>query len=257
MKTFSPAFAALLAAALAAGQSLPPSPTASVGCEPHGDHWDCEGPASVTAVDTVTSTSVVATATNWHDDEEGTESLAPSPTESVGCEPHGDHWHCEGPASATTDAPAASTTSGHDDEDHAEGTGSLAPSPTESVGCEPHGDHWHCEGPASATTDAPAASTTSDHDEDHDDAEGTGSLAPSPTESVGCEPHGDHWHCDGPAETAAESGESSPSQTATGSGVSSPSQTADAEVDTAAAGELVLNKAVLAGALLAAIRLAL
>ncbi|RYP63147.1 hypothetical protein DL769_007058 [Monosporascus sp. CRB-8-3] len=196
MKTFSTAFAALLAAALAAAQSLPPSPTASVGCEPHGDHWHCEGPASVTAVDTVTSTSVVATTTSSHDHEEGTESLAPSPTESVGCEPHGDHWHCEGPASATTDAPAPSTTSDHDDEDH---------------------DH----------------------------AEGTGSLAPSPTESVGCEPHGDHWHCDGPAETATESGESSPSQTEV------------TEVDTAAAGELVLNRAVLAGGLLAAIRLAL
>ncbi|RYP27893.1 hypothetical protein DL767_007481 [Monosporascus sp. MG133] len=248
MKTFSPAFAALLAAALAAAQSLPPSPTASVGCEPHGDHWDCEGPASVTAVDTITSTSVVATASSWHDHEEGTESLAPSPTESVGCEPHGDHWHCEGPASATTGAPAASTTSDHDDEyhDHLESTGSLAPSPTESVGCEPHGDHWHCEGPAAATTDAPAASATSDNDdEDQDHAEGTGSLAPSPTESVGCEPHGDHWHCDGPAETATESD------------VSSPSQTEDAVVDTAAAGELVLNKAVLAGGLLAAIRLAL
>ncbi|RYP63292.1 hypothetical protein DL771_009363 [Monosporascus sp. 5C6A] len=201
MKTFSPAFAALLAAVLAAAQSLPPSPTASVGCEPHGDHWDCEGPASVTAVDTVTSTSVVAATTSSHDHEEG-------------------------------------------------GTESLAPSPTESVGCEPHGDHWHCEGPASATTDATAASTASDPgDEDHDDAEGTGSLAPSPTESVGCEPHGDHWHCDGPAETAVE--------TATESGEPSASQTGDAVVDTAAAGELVLNKAVLAGGLLAAVRLAL
>ncbi|RYO83403.1 hypothetical protein DL766_006818 [Monosporascus sp. MC13-8B] len=196
MKTFGPAFAALLAAALAAAQSLPPSPTASVGCEPHGDHWHCDGPASVTAVDTVTSTSVVATASDRHDHEEGTESLAPSPTESVGCEPHGDHWHCEGPASATTDAPAASTTPDHDDEDH---------------------DH----------------------------ASGTGSLAPSPTESVGCEPHGDHWHCDGPAETATESDEPSPSPTD------------DAPVETAAAGELVLNKAALAGGLLAAIRLAL
>ncbi|RYP67570.1 hypothetical protein DL770_008588 [Monosporascus sp. CRB-9-2] len=194
MKTFSHAFAALLAAALAAAQTLPPSPTASVGCEPHEDHWHCEGPATVTAVDTITSTSVVATATSSHDHEEGMESLPPSPTESVGCEPHGDHWHCEGAASATTDAPAASTTSDHADEDHAEGTGSLPPSPTESVGCEPHGDHWHC---------------------------------------------------DGPAETVTESAESTPSQTE------------DAVVDTAAAGELVLNKAMLAGGLLAAIRLAL
>lgn len=31
----------------------------------------------------------------------------------------------------------------------------------------------------------------------------TASIAPSPTESIGCEPHGDHWHCDGPAETSS------------------------------------------------------
>ena len=35
MKTFGPAITALIAAALAGAQSLPPSPTASVGCEPH------------------------------------------------------------------------------------------------------------------------------------------------------------------------------------------------------------------------------
>ena len=80
------------------------------------------------------------------------------------------------------------------------------PSPTESVGCEPHGDHWHCDGPAPTVgpstgsmgiqTSLPVTSTAS-HDHDHDDDDhhttGTGSLKPSPTESVGCEPHGDHW----------------------------------------------------------------
>lgn len=46
-----------------------------------------------------------------------------------------------------------------------------------------------------------------DHAFDHDDADkhlhstpivsgaATPSLKPSPTESVGCEAHGDHWHC--------------------------------------------------------------
>lgn len=65
---------------------------------------------------------------------------APSPTESVGCEPHGDHWHCE---AARTDAVAATSEADHDhDHDHSAGaTEALAPSPTESVGCEPHGDH--------------------------------------------------------------------------------------------------------------------
>lgn len=57
------------------------------------------------------------------------ETLAPSPTESTGCEPHGDHWHCEAARTA-------------EDHSHASGaTESLAPSPTESTGCEPHGDH--------------------------------------------------------------------------------------------------------------------
>ncbi|EXF79079.1 hypothetical protein CFIO01_06401 [Colletotrichum fioriniae PJ7] len=79
------------------------------------------------------------------------ESLAPSPTESVGCEPHGDHWHCEGARATTaaavsgttllTSVAAATTTATEDhdhdhdhDDDHSSGTGSLAPSPTESVG---------------------------------------------------------------------------------------------------------------------------
>ncbi|EGS17078.1 uncharacterized protein CTHT_0074060 [Thermochaetoides thermophila DSM 1495] len=99
----------------------------------------------------------------------------------------------------------------------------LAPSPTESVGCTPHGDHWHCEGPRVTATETGAAVTTTpvlddhgDHDHDHDEeghhdhtdhTEGPSSvsLAPSPTESYGCHPHGDHWHCEGPR-TALSSG---------------------------------------------------
>ncbi|EAQ93781.1 predicted protein [Chaetomium globosum CBS 148.51] len=108
-----------------------------------------------------------------------TETLAPSPTESYGCEPHGDHWHCEGARTATTAADAVTTTgapattsAAHDhdhdededeDDDHdhtdAAGTGALAPSPTESYGCEPHGDHWHCEGAITASATAPPAGT--------------------------------------------------------------------------------------------------
>ncbi|KAK4040974.1 hypothetical protein C8A01DRAFT_35030 [Parachaetomium inaequale] len=106
------------------------------------------------------------------------ETPGPSPTESYGCEPHGDHWHCEGARvtsstleGAATSAAAVTTsaTSTHDhenDEDHedheehtdAAGTGSLAPSPTESYGCEPHGDHWHCEGPVTASVSGSASS---------------------------------------------------------------------------------------------------
>lgn len=37
---------------------------------------------------------------------------------------------------------------------------------------------------------------------------------PSPTESVGCEPHNDHWHCDGPIETSSSSSSASASASA-------------------------------------------
>lgn len=103
----------------------------------------------------------------------------------------------------------------------------------------------HCEGARTATTAAGVVTTTGvpattsaahdhDHDEDedededddhdHTDAAGTGALAPSPTESYGCEPHGDHWHCEGaisasstaaPTGTAAEDAAAS-SSTSTG-----------------------------------------
>ncbi|KAK1541001.1 hypothetical protein CPAR01_06990 [Colletotrichum paranaense] len=126
---------------------------------------------------------------------------------------------------------------------------SLAPSPTESVGCEPHGDHWHCEGARATTaaavsgttllTSVAAATTTAteDHDHDHDDdhSSGTGSLAPSPTESVGCEPHGDHWHCD--AAATAVSG------TASASGTGSAAVTTTAAATTAAAGTTAAGSA--------------
>lgn len=58
-----------------------------------------------------------------------------------------------------------------------------------------HGDHWHCDAPR--VTGAAAGNATStddddhhdhDDDDDHTDAEGTGTLPPSPTASVGCEP---------------------------------------------------------------------
>ncbi|KAK0105987.1 hypothetical protein ONS95_004494 [Cadophora gregata] len=124
----------------------------------------------------------------------------PSPTNSYDCEPHGDHWHCEGPitpsatlpASVTTPSVAVITTTSHAGNGHSADTGTLAPSPTESVGCEPHGDHWHCDAPAATvtTTGTGAESVT---------------IALSPTESVGCEQHGDHWHCEAPAVTSGSS----------------------------------------------------
>ncbi|KAK4203956.1 hypothetical protein QBC40DRAFT_303913 [Triangularia verruculosa] len=101
-------------------------------------------------------------------------------------------------------------------------TADPGPSPTESIGCVAHNDHWDCEGPrvtdavvTTSTGTAPVVPTTAihhdhddddDHDHDHDhtddeddhtDSPGTGSIKPSPTESYGCESHGDHWHCEG------------------------------------------------------------
>ncbi|KAI1381274.1 hypothetical protein F4677DRAFT_120765 [Hypoxylon crocopeplum] len=148
MHSFNILLAVLFAASSAAAQTLPPSPTASVGCEPHGDHWHCDGPASSTI------TSVTASSSQ---NQGGTGTLAPSPTESIGCHPHGDHWHCEGPASTTASPTNSAASDDHDD--HDEGTGTLAPSPTESIGCEPHGDHWHCDGPAAAASTSSSMSS--------------------------------------------------------------------------------------------------
>ncbi|KAL1976350.1 hypothetical protein VTN31DRAFT_2632 [Thermomyces dupontii] len=179
------AVVAAFMASVALAQTLPPSPTESVGCEPHGDHWHCDGPAPTTS------------------SSETTGVLPPSPTESVGCEPHGDHWHCDGPRPTGgngdqdddhgddhDDDHDDDHSDDHDDHDHSSTGGVLPPSPTESVGCEPHGDHWHCDGPA-PTSSTPAGSSSN-------------VLPPSPTASVGCEPHGDHWHCDGPRTNGTE-----------------------------------------------------
>ncbi|KAK4210655.1 hypothetical protein QBC37DRAFT_29303 [Rhypophila decipiens] len=113
----------------------------------------------------------------------GTASLAPSPTQSVGCEAHGDHWHCDGPrvtsitvspstllrSRLTTPPPAVTSAPAHPDHDH------------DHDDHEDHDDdHEH-------------------HDDDHDDHDDDAAIKPSPTGSVGCVAHGDHWHCDGPA----------------------------------------------------------
>lgn len=107
----------------------------------------CDGPASSTVPVTSSAQGEVS------------ESLAPSPTESVGCHPHGDHWHCSGPASTSATPTSSAVDDDHDE--HGEGTGSLAPSPTESVGCHSHGDHWHCDGPVVASnTSTPVLTPT-------------------------------------------------------------------------------------------------
>ncbi|KAI6754044.1 hypothetical protein HG530_013220 [Fusarium avenaceum] len=243
MKTAT--FAVALLGLFPAIMAQAPSPTESVGCEPHGDHWHCEAAR--------TDAGAAATTGAEHDDHDhdhdeehshsagASESIAPSPTESVGCEPHGDHWHCEGARSTLSSEVKATTEAEHDhDHDDASGSETLAPSPTESVGCEPHGDHWHCEG---ARTDVAAATTDADHSHS---VGATESLAPSPTESVGCEPHGDHWHCDGPA-TATSGG----SATAASGGSATTSSDSAAVTDNAAVMQMIPFVGMVAAAVLA------
>ena len=109
---------------------------------------------------------------------------------------------------------------------------------------------------------------TSEHadhdDEDHHDitavvpGASTATLAPSPTESFGCEPHGDHWHCDGSVTAAT---------TLTGSGftsvitptpaTASGTATATGSASTAGAGRSQVMGLAVAGLAAAAVVLAI
>ncbi len=63
---------------------------------------DCEGPATATSAAAVTTTAAMATTSSTHASGShmggethaagASESLPPSPTASVGCVAHGDHW---------------------------------------------------------------------------------------------------------------------------------------------------------------------
>ncbi|KAL2291482.1 hypothetical protein FJTKL_12874 [Diaporthe vaccinii] len=92
------------------------------------------------------------------------QSLAPSPTESVGCEPHGDHArHCDILATAvSTSSDVVATTTAHEDSE-ASSNATLPPSPTGRGECSGHVYHWHCDIPATATasvsTETAAATT--------------------------------------------------------------------------------------------------
>ncbi|KAJ6446633.1 hypothetical protein O9K51_01406 [Purpureocillium lavendulum] len=93
----------------AASQSLPPSPTGSGVCEPHGDHWHCH-----------------PTSTSAHDDDHHTEATG-------SCEPQGDHWHCPSGVPKPTTPPAQSTTGGGSTGTTGGVTGSASPSATGSA----------------------------------------------------------------------------------------------------------------------------
>ncbi|KAI5855283.1 hypothetical protein BZA05DRAFT_442952 [Tricharina praecox] len=106
------------------------------------------------------------------------------------------------------------------------------PSPTESANCVSHGDHWDCPTASGSAAMSSATGHADDHDDHDDHASGSHSAGPSPTESVGCVSHGNHWDCDGPRESASG---------AVGSAASSA-----AAVATGAAGMNVVNFGVLA-----------
>ena len=74
-----------------------------------------------------------------------------------------------------------------------------------------------------------------DEEEEHTDAADTGTIGPSPTDSVGCEPHGDHWDCEGPA-TPTGTGTAAPSFVTTTSRPAGPAPTTSATQPVATAG---------------------
>jgi len=94
--------------------------------------------------------------------------------------------------SVVTAVPTLSVSHSHDSHDH---------------------DHEHVDG-----IDAEHVSNHSIHAEDDHHSSG-GSVKPSPTESAGCENHGNHWHCDGKKaeETAAKTGSAGAASTSSSS----------------------------------------
>lgn len=99
MKSFYPTTLFLTTVLAQNSVDIGPSPTASTGCEAHGDHWDCEASRNSAAAVAPTSSAILE---NDHVDHAvGTGTLPPSPTESYGCMAHGDHWDCAGPTTTT------------------------------------------------------------------------------------------------------------------------------------------------------------
>ncbi|KAH0429230.1 hypothetical protein CcaCcLH18_08582 [Colletotrichum camelliae] len=77
------------AMAQSSSATLPPAPTESYGCEPHGSHWHCEGAVAATGAATTLTSA----------------------------------WHCEGPASTAAGNATVTTTTAA-----SSGTGSAATS---------------------------------------------------------------------------------------------------------------------------------
>ncbi|KAG5968010.1 hypothetical protein E4U58_002016 [Claviceps cyperi] len=139
----------------ASRSALPPSPTGSGVCEPHGDHWHCHVATSTdngSAVDTVSASATAAS-----------------------CVPHNDHWHCPSGVTKPSTPPAQtqsgvkSTTSDTDnDDDHHHDTDKE---------CTPHNDHWHCPSGVLAPSTPPTAGMTTPAAKSSNAATGTAAGA--------------------------------------------------------------------------------
>jgi hypothetical protein len=82
---------------------------------------------------------------------------------------------------------------------------SLGPRPTESIGCRIVDGAWECSAPRTAadtsSTSSAASSSEVPTSTTPTETSSTSSTIPGPpVESVGCVAHGDHYHCEGPAE---------------------------------------------------------
>ncbi|KAG6290694.1 hypothetical protein E4U46_001632 [Claviceps purpurea] len=151
----------------ASRSALPPSPTGSGVCEPHGDHWHCHAATSTdtgSAIDTVSASATAAS-----------------------CVPHNDHWHCPSGVTKPSTPPAqtqsgAKPTTSHtdDDDDHDDHHRDAGKE------CTPHNDHWHCPSGVSAPA-TPPAQTQSGAKPSASSASNDGNHQ--------CTPHEDHWHC--------------------------------------------------------------
>jgi zinc transporter 1/2/3 len=113
--------------AASSSASLGPAPTESIGCRIVNGAWECSAPrnvvASSSASSAVQATSLEPTSTTPTETSVASSGVPPPPAESTGCELHGDHYHCEGPAEGYEGSTPTVTAE------------PSIPSPTESSNC--------------------------------------------------------------------------------------------------------------------------
>lgn len=112
----------------ASSTSIDPAPIASIGCRIVDGAWECSAPRTAAASSTSVSlapSSAIAEASQSPSETTptGTSDVPAPPAESTGCELHGDHYHCEGPAAGFEDQTVTNTAE------------PSIPSPTESSNC--------------------------------------------------------------------------------------------------------------------------